>query len=269
MNKFLAGAAAAAIALGTSPAIAQQAPPPPPGVAQGTTPMPMPAPHAPPVIYSPVRVQAGTVAHVMTREEMLQHVRNMFARLDTNHDGFITKDELAALRGRMMGMHAAMAEKMAGGSMRMGDEAMRNGDEAMRMSEHAMHMGEDAMRMDPGAMFDKLDTNHDGTISRQEFMAGHAKMRERHVIIMREEKISGGKPGEERMKMRMHGMGEGGFVDHLFAMADANHDGRISLKEAETAMLAHFDRMDSNHDGRITPDEHRNVRIIMRQRQPG
>jgi Ca2+-binding EF-hand superfamily protein len=129
-------------------------------------------------------------------------------------------------------------------------------------------MGEGAMTLDPGKMFDRLDTNHDGVISRQEFMAGHARMGERHVIIMRDERMSDGKPGEERMKMRMHGMVGGAFVDHLFAVADTNHDGRISLKEAETAMLAHFDRMDLNHDGRITPDEHRNVGI-MRERRPG
>lgn len=267
MNKLLASAAAAAIALGTSPAMAQQAPPPPPGVAQGTSPMPMP--HSPPVIYSPVQVHAAAIEHVMTREEMLQHVRTMFARLDTNHDGFLTKAELAAVHGRMMGMHEAMPHEMAGRPMRMGEDAMRNGEEAMHVGEDAMHMGEGAMGMDPGAMFDKLDTNHDGVISRQEFMAGHAQMRERHVIIMRQERMSNGKPGAEHMKMHMRGMGGDGFVDHLFAMADTNHDGRISLKEAETAMLAHFDRMDANHDGRITPDEHKNVRIIMRQRQPG
>jgi hypothetical protein len=87
----------------------------------------MAAPHSPPIVYSPVRVHATTVEHVMTRDEMLQHVRTMFARLDTNHDGFITKNELAALHGHMMGMHAAMAEKMAGGPMRMGHKAMRNG----------------------------------------------------------------------------------------------------------------------------------------------
>jgi Ca2+-binding EF-hand superfamily protein len=220
----------------------------------------MPAPHSPPVIYSPVQVHTRSIEHVMTRDEMLQHVRTMFARLDTNHDGYLTKNEVAALHGRMMGMHEAMAERMANHSMRMGGDAMG-------MGEHAMHMAEGAM--DPGAMFDKLDTNHDGVISRQEFMAGHARMHERHVIIMREERSSDGKSGADHMMMRMHGMGDRDFVDHLFAMADANHDGRISLKEAEAAMLAHFDRMDLNHDGRITPDDHRNVRIIMRQHQPG
>lgn len=255
MNKLLAGAAAAAIVLCISPALAQQAPPRPPGVAQGTAPMVMQAPHSPPVISSPVRVRAARIERVMTRDEILQHVRSMFSRVDTNHDGFITKNEMAALHVHMMGMHDAMAHEMAGRPMRMGGGPMT-------MDDHPM-------AMNPGAMFDKLDTNRDGMISRQEFMAGHARMRERRVIIMRDEKTADAMPGMEQMKMRMHGMGEGGMAEHFFAMADANHDGRISLHEAEAAVLAHFDRMDLNHDGRITPDERRQAHGMMHERHPG
>ena len=47
----------------------------------------------------------------------------------------------------------------------------------------------------------------------------------------------------------------GGFGGHLFDMADANKDGRVSLAEAQAAALAHFDSADANHDGKITPDE--------------
>ena len=43
-------------------------------------------------------------------------------------------------------------------------------------------------------------------------------------------------------------------------MADANKDGRVSLAEAQTAALAHFDRADLNHDGKITPDERQQMR---------
>jgi hypothetical protein len=63
------------------------------------------------------------------------------------------------------------------------------------------------------------------------------------------------------MKMRMHGMGMGG---RLLEMADANHDGRVSLQEAEAAALAHFDRADLNHDGKLTPDERRQAHQLMR-----
>ena len=62
-----------------------------------------------------------------------------------------------------------------------------------------------------------------------------------------------GHPGMMRMHMHMAGMGHLG--GRLFEMADANHDGRVSLAEAQAAAMAHFDKADLNHDGRITPEE--------------
>ena len=40
--------------------------------------------------------------HDMTRAEVADHVGKMFAKLDTNHDGFITKDEVEAMHAKMM-----------------------------------------------------------------------------------------------------------------------------------------------------------------------
>ena len=78
--------------------------------------------------------------------------------------------------------------------------------------------------------------------------------------------------GEHRMMMRMHGMGGhmgmAGFGARLLEMADANHDSRVSLQEAQAAALAHFDRADINHDGKITPDERRQVRQTIRIERP-
>ena len=62
----------------------------------------------------------------------------------------------------------------------------------------------------------------------------------------------------------MGGKGMAGFGAHLFEMADANHDGRVSLAEAQAAALAHFDKADINHDGRITPDEQQQMRQTIR-----
>ena len=76
-------------------------------------------------------------------------------------------------------------------------------------------------------------------------------------------------PGMDGIKMRMHGGGMGrGFEGHLFDMADANHDGRLTLQEAETAALAHFDKADLNHDGKITPEERAQAHALMRERKP-
>jgi Ca2+-binding EF-hand superfamily protein len=227
MKRLLIGGAAVALTIAIAPAIAQ--PVPPPGVAQGTAPTPI----APVAARPHMMVMSD---RVMTRGEVTQHVHKLFARLDTNRDGFITKQELEAVHNKMMGMHADMEK---------------------RLGEHGVMIG------DRGAMFDRLDANHDGSISRQEFMASRPQLQERRVMILHNgpegPPVAAGQPG---MKMRMHGMGMGG---HLFETADANHDGRVSLQEAETAALQHFDRADVNHDGKITPEErgqaHRQMRM--------
>lgn len=240
IRSYFIGGAIAALAIASASAAAQPAPPPPPGVAQGTM-APPPAPGAP-----HVRVMMGG-DKVMTRAEVADHVSKLFAKLDANHDGFVTKDEVEAIHAKMM---AAMAVP---------------GDVEKRLAEHGVMMG------DRGAMFDRLDTNHDGNITRAEFMAGKPQVREERVMIMRDGPAgAAGAMGDHPKMMRMHGMGMGaGFGGRLFEMADANHDGRVSLAEAQAAALAHFDKADVNHDGKITPEErhqlHKEMRIERRQ----
>jgi len=155
----------------------------------------------------------------MTRAGMMQKVQDHFAKLDTNKDGFVTKDEMEAAR---TAMHKHMADRMKDRS---------------------------------ASMFDRMDSNHDGSISRAEFDSAHAAMAE-HM-------------GGERMGMRgMHGM-RGGMAGHMFATADVNHDGRVSLQEATAAAEAHFDKLDANHDGTVTPDERRAAHKAMRGSHSG
>ena len=248
MTKFLIGGAIAALAIGSVAAAAQTAPPP--GVASGTAMAPAARPPLPPVAPLPPLPPSAPQMHmmmmsdhVMTRDEVARHVGELFAKLDTNHDGFVTKDEVEALHQKMTG-----AMGMAG-------------DMQKRLAENGVFIG------DRGAMFDRLDTNHDGNISRQEFMAGKPQVHEERVMIMRggpdgAPGVPGG-PAMHGMQMRMHGMGMG-FGGNLFEMADANHDGRVSLAEAQAAALAHFDKVDLNHDGKITPDERQQMHKTMR-----
>lgn len=250
MTKFLAASAAVVIA---AAAVAQPAPPPPPGVAQGTAPMVAPAPPAAPA--GPRMNMMIMSGRTMTRDEVAQHVARLFARLDANHDGFVTREEVDAIHSKMMA----------------GMEGMRRGMDGMRRAMDAMP---NMPMPDRAAMFDRLDTNHDGMISRQEYMAARPRIVERQVIRIGDGNAPAmpGGPGEHRMVMRMHGMGEGmrmgmgmgGFGVHLFDMADTNHDGRVSLQEAQAAALAHFDRADLNHDGKITPDERQQMHQMIR-----
>jgi Ca2+-binding EF-hand superfamily protein len=230
MTRFLlAGAAAAAFVV---PAFAQPAPPAPPGVAQGTNPVP-----TVPRVRVETRVERMPMMMPETRAEVVAHVREMFAKLDINRDGFVTRDEAEA------------AHKMMGGEMHRGmDRPMADG---------AMPPLPPMPHMDRKAMFDRLDTNHDGMISRQEFDA-HAQIREERRVVMHrgpDGKLDMAGMGRmHAMAMRMH--------SRMFDMADANHDGKVSLQEMTDAALRHFDMADANHDGRITPEE----RMQMHQR---
>ena len=251
MNKLLIGSAAAAMLAALTPAAAQVAPPP--GVAPGTTVMPPMAPRAPVMpMAGPGQPNVMIMTNkTMTRADVSQHVGKLFAHLDANRDGYLTRDEIKARHDKMMAMGP---------------------DIEKRLAEHGVQIG------DRGAIFDRLDTNRDGNISRQEFTAGHSEVREHRVIVMRDGHDSmaagpmtpGAMPnmhGGAGMKMRMMHMGGIGFGGKMFDMADANHDGRVSLGEAQAAALAHFDRADANHDGKITPDEHRDMRMMRIERR--
>ncbi len=266
MTKFLTGGAIAVLAIATASAAAQPAPPPPPGVAQGTTPAPM-APLPPPPPGAPeMRVRIMT-DHVLTRDEVVRHVTEMFAKLDLNHDGYVTREEMEAFRQKFAGI-AERGQEMA-------ERAQGLAEMGRVMAEHFSDRG--MPPLDRGAMFDKLDTNHDGVISREEFMAARPELREERFRFMRGPDGAPPAPGmppamHSKHTMGemhgMHGLGMGHFGDRLFEMADTNHDGRVSLAEAQAAALAHFDKADLNHDGRITPDERQQVREIQIERRP-
>jgi len=226
MNKLmLGGVATAAMVIGAA-AFAQ--PPSPPA-----QPAPPAAPMAPQPQVQIMRIERQPM-RVHTREDVVKHVREIFGRLDSNRDGFITRDEADIVK------------------MAMGHDPGRHFEERL-----------DGPRPDRGAAFDRLDANKDGMVSRDEFMSAKPRIEERRMIVLRE----GGEAGGPA-KMRMHRMGMG-LHGRLFDKADANHDGRVSLQEATDAALRHFDMADANHDGKITPDEHMQMRQKIRiERHP-
>lgn len=229
MNKILLGGAAATVLFAGGVALAQTASP---------TPGAHPARHS-------------HMTRMSTRADVQSHVAAMFAKLDTNHDGFITKDELGAL------------------------EAQREQKAEQR-----------AARFDPSKMFERLDLNHDGQVTMAEAEAAHGQHApangdqpapHRHAgfthlfaradtnkdgIVTRAEFDS----ASEQMKAHMQhaGMARGGMAGHMFEMADSNKDGRVSLAEMQQEALAHFDKLDLNHDGTISPDERKQARALLK-----
>lgn len=173
MKKFvLAGAALAALTV--SAALAQ------------------PAPLGPPAGPPPLK-----------RAEVEQQLRDQFTRLDTNHDGILTRQEADA------------------------DANQRRGGFG----------GSD--------FFDRLDTNHDNMLSREEF-------------------------AQMRTMFRGGGGGAGMFSlnGNWFDRVDANHDGKVTMDEMTKTLLGLFDRVDANHDGVISPEERDAVMRARMQQAP-
>ncbi len=176
----------------------------------------------------------------MNRTDVEAKVKEHFAMFDADKDGAITRDEVKAHH-----------------------DAMR----ASRMDER----------------FKAMDKDGNGAISRAEFDAAHADRGPRGDRPMKDgmgsrpdgppPAMADGRPdGARRSPGGMdHGKrdgrpGQGGdmMMGRMFAMADANKDGKVTLAEATGAALAHFDKVDANKDGKITAQERMDYRQSVR-----
>ena len=173
----------------------------------------------------------------MQRADVETMVKEHFAKADLNKDGAITREEIQTRRTQM----------------------------------HAERMDQ---------RFKQMDSNNDGSVSRAEFDAAH-QARMGDGPGMGPHHGMDGKPGgpgpmgggmgpgpmgagpmgpdsmmqgEPGYHMRgYHKMGHMG--GRMFERADANKDGKVTLTEATTTALAHFDEVDTNKDKTVTPEE--------------
>jgi Ca2+-binding EF-hand superfamily protein len=171
------------------------------------------------------QTQNAPAAKVHTRAQVQAKIAEHFARLDTNRDGSLTKAEADAAR-----------------------QAFRS-QRGERRAERREDRRENA--------FARMDTDKNGAISRTEWDAASAQREQPWAARDRD--------GDGRRDGRKggRGTGMGGFGGHMFEMADANRDGRVTLQEAQAAALRHFDMTDVNRDGQITPDERKQMRQRM------
>jgi Ca2+-binding EF-hand superfamily protein len=108
------------------------------------------------------------------------------------------------------------------------------------------------------ATFDRADANHDGMITRAEFIAARsarfAELDRNHDGAFSKDDFG------QLAKFRPEAAER---LDILIAQADASHDGRVTQAELAAAPTPIFDRADSNHDGVIDKDELAQLRATM------
>ncbi len=115
-----------------------------------------------------------------------------------------------------------------------------------------MHRGDYADRM-----FDLMDTNHDGVVTKKEFDAFHDKwfkeMDANHDGKITREEMEA---AHQKMAGQIRGQMREQFKKR-FDEADANHDGALSKEEAQKMpyVAQHFEELDANHDGKVTFEE--------------
>lgn len=200
--------------------------------------------------------------------------------IDTNHDGVISAEEIAAAPAALKALDRngdgviAMQELMPMGRGREGFEGGREGREAGgrggepgatpatsaddlvatymafdKNKDGKLTKDEVPERMQ--AIFDRADTNKDGALTETEIRASaRASAQSANAGARGEGEGREGRGGPEG-----RGRGPGG-IDPLFAALDTNHDGTLQATEIAAAP-ASLRALDQNKDGRLTADEYR------------
>jgi Ca2+-binding EF-hand superfamily protein len=100
------------------------------------------------------------------------------------------------------------------------------------------------------AMLDKADADHDGRITRAEFIdarkAMFDKLDRNHDGVVSQDDFG---------RLRRFRPKAADQLDAFIRGVDADHDGRVTQAELDSAPTTLFDLMDTNHDGAIDQAE--------------
>ncbi|HVY99814.1 MAG TPA: EF-hand domain-containing protein [Dongiaceae bacterium] len=153
-----------------------------------------------------------------------------FAELDANKDGFITTDELKAFGDKMRAQwQQKHADAQGATGQPDGTPPAADASRGDRMAQHILA---------------RVDTDHDGKISKVEFDAESA------TLFKRLDKNSDGKIAADEVPAR-----HWGARGPQFGMMDTDKDGKVTKAEFTAAEDRMFQKLDANGDGVITRDE--------------
>jgi EF-hand domain pair/EF hand len=108
-------------------------------------------------------------------------------------------------------------------------------------------------------MFDRLDANHDGVITRAEFQAG------RHARFLALDRNHDGYLSEaDAPRLAGFALPRAGEMMAAVRRFDLDHDGRVGEAEFVRASMELFDEADANRDGVLTREEARTAAARMR-----
>lgn len=161
---------------------------------------------------------------------------------------------------------------LAGALLLLASNAHAGPQAAPKPMDHSkMKMDHAGMKMPPtpearakmaNTMFDKIDTNKNGSLSRAEFVEHHRTMSMNHGDMPMGHH---GKDTKKHEGMKHEGTGHHA-LDHaghappaggsVFAKLDGNRDGKLSKGEmAKHPMAAHFAVLDVDKNGYLSPNE--------------
>lgn len=165
----------------------------------------------------------------LSKDEIKAEHMKKFDAIDANRDGFLTKDEMKAFHENQMKKRMGAIQERRIEHLDENNDGVITKDEWVNGPERARKLMAERM----AKRFDELDANHDGKLT-----------------------------SDELKNMKMHGpdgKGKMGMERPKMQDPDTNKDGKISRSEWAAIPMPMFDNADANNDGKISRDEARNA----------
>lgn len=199
----------------------------------------------------------------------------LFDKLDANHDGFITADEVPADHKRLFDRLVHRSDKTADGKLSrdefisgMAEDRTKDRPFAKLGPRPEGRPGEGPEGREPGPgermmmgpLFRALDTNGDGKLDEKEIAAAADSLKKisKNGEITREDLTE-----SAREAFGPGGPGAAGRPDlspeeaakHMIQRLDKNGDGKLQKSELPQRRQKDFDTLDTNHDGVLDEEE--------------